>query len=36
MVAFPGLGGIGLASQLLQIGAVPYITRAEPRGGDPS
>jgi hypothetical protein len=28
-VAFLGLGGIGLASQLLQIGAVPYITRAE-------
>ena len=29
MAAFLGLGGIGLASQLLQIGAVPYLMRPE-------
>ena len=29
MVTFLGLGGIGLAAQLLQIGAVPFITRPE-------
>ena len=29
MVTFLGLGGIGFAGQLLQIGAVPFITRPE-------
>jgi hypothetical protein len=29
MAAFLGLGGIGLASQLLQLGAVPFLTRPE-------
>ena len=29
MVAFLGLGGMGLASQLLQIGAVPFLTSPE-------
>ena len=29
MVAFLGLGGLGLASQLLQIGALPFLTSPE-------